>query len=48
VDMDKDKDKEDSNSKADIDLRHILIIAEAVLRDIYKLYSNRSPDRKII
>jgi len=32
----------------DPNLVRVLVIAEAVLRDAYRLYSNTSPDRKII
>jgi hypothetical protein len=32
----------------DPNLVRILVAAKAVLRDIYRLYSNTSPDRKMI
>ena len=39
----------DAGSKGteDPNLVRILVTAEAVLRDIYQLYSNTSPDRKM-
>jgi hypothetical protein len=38
----------DSENAADPDLVRILVTAEAMLRDAYRLYSDTSPDRKII
>ncbi|EWY94856.1 hypothetical protein FOYG_04009, partial [Fusarium oxysporum NRRL 32931] len=32
----------------DINLRHILAAAESILRDAYKLCSNKSPNHKIM
>ncbi|KAH7207374.1 hypothetical protein DER44DRAFT_665695, partial [Fusarium oxysporum] len=42
------REEEGSIGNIDIDLRHILTAAKSILRDIYKLYSNKSPNCKIM
>ncbi|RKK19065.1 hypothetical protein BFJ65_g571 [Fusarium oxysporum f. sp. cepae] len=46
-DDDGEGEEEGGAGDMDIDLRRILAAAESILRDAYKLYSNKSPDRKM-
>ncbi|RKK19093.1 hypothetical protein BFJ66_g17838 [Fusarium oxysporum f. sp. cepae] len=41
-------EEEGSTGDTDIDLRRILAAAKSILRDAYKLYSDKSPDRKMM
>ena len=47
-DDDDDGEEEGSAVDMDTDLRRILTAAKGTLRDAYKLYSDKSPNRKII
>jgi hypothetical protein len=44
---DDDENKGDGTGRAAIDLRRILAAAEGMLRDAYRLCSNKSPKQKI-